>query len=63
MRSWLHITDAVRAIEAAARCREYAVINIGHPDVAADRAAGRDDPRELGADPSLISRCTTCRRG
>ena len=32
-RSWLHISDAVRAIEAAARLREYAVINIGHPDI------------------------------
>ena len=33
LRSWLHISDAVRAIEAATRCPEYAVINIGHPDV------------------------------
>ena len=32
-RSWLHIDDAVRAIEAAARLDEYAVVNIGHPDV------------------------------
>src|SRR5439155_513332 len=32
-RSWLHISDAVRAIEAAASLEEYAVVNIGHPDV------------------------------
>lgn len=32
-RGWLHISDAVHAIEAAARLEEYSVINIGHPDV------------------------------
>src|SRR5262249_32824264 len=32
-RGWLHISDAVRAVEAAADTREYAVVNIGHPDV------------------------------
>ncbi len=32
-RGWMHITDAVRAVEAATRVDEYAAINIGHPDV------------------------------
>jgi nucleoside-diphosphate-sugar epimerase len=32
-RSWLHVSDMVRAIEAAGRLSEYAVINVGHPDV------------------------------
>lgn len=32
-RSWLHVSDAVRAIEAAARVDEYSVINLGHPEV------------------------------
>jgi len=32
-RSWLHISDAVQAIEAATRVQEYTVINIGHPEV------------------------------
>lgn len=32
-RSWLHSSDAVRAVEAAARLERYAVINVGHPDV------------------------------
>ncbi len=32
-RGWLHASDAVRAIEAAARTSEYSVINIGHPDI------------------------------
>jgi len=33
LRGWLHVTDAVRAIEAAMYVREYSVINIGHPDI------------------------------
>ena len=32
-RSWLHVSDAVRAIEAAARVDEYSVINLGHPEL------------------------------
>jgi nucleoside-diphosphate-sugar epimerase len=32
-RGWMHISDAVHAVEAATRVEEYAVINIGHPDV------------------------------
>jgi nucleoside-diphosphate-sugar epimerase len=34
-RGWLHVSDAVRAVEAAARAEEYSVINIGHPDIVA----------------------------
>ncbi|TAK34601.1 MAG: NAD(P)-dependent oxidoreductase [Saprospiraceae bacterium] len=32
-RGWLHASDAVRAIEASAHVKKYAVINIGHPDI------------------------------
>ena len=32
-RGWLHVSDAVRAIEAAAHIDDYAVINIGSPDI------------------------------
>ncbi|WP_204273092.1 hypothetical protein, partial [Enterobacter hormaechei] len=32
-RGWFHVSDAVRAIEAASRVEDYAVVNIGHPDV------------------------------
>lgn len=32
-RGWFHVSDALRSIEAAARVNEYAVINIGSPDV------------------------------
>ena len=32
-RGWLHVSDAVRSIEAAAHIYDYAVINIGSPDI------------------------------
>jgi nucleoside-diphosphate-sugar epimerase len=32
-RAWLHVSDAVRAIEAAANVNEYSIINIGHHEV------------------------------
>lgn len=32
-RAWCHVSDALRSIEAAARVDEYAIINIGSPDV------------------------------
>src|SRR5207249_7740509 len=32
-RGWLHVSEAVAAIEAAVHVPDYAVINIGHPDV------------------------------
>ncbi|OFW15361.1 MAG: nucleoside-diphosphate sugar epimerase [Acidobacteria bacterium RIFCSPLOWO2_12_FULL_66_10] len=53
-RSWLHISDAVRAIEAAVRLPEYSVINIGHPDVVPIATLADMVRRELGAAPSLV---------
>jgi nucleoside-diphosphate-sugar epimerase len=53
-RSWLHVSDAVRAIERAAHLREYAVVNIGHPDVRPIEALAGLIRAELGADPSLL---------
>ncbi|MFC1643528.1 NAD-dependent epimerase/dehydratase family protein [Chlamydiota bacterium] len=32
-RGWLHISDAIRAIEAAVHLKKYFAINIGHPDI------------------------------
>jgi dTDP-glucose 4,6-dehydratase len=54
-RSWLHISDAVRAIEAAVRLPDYSVINIGHPDVVPIAALAEMVRRELGAAPSLVT--------
>lgn len=53
-RSWLHISDAVRAIEGAARVDEYAVINIGHPDVTPMEDLAEKIRRELGAARDLV---------
>lgn len=53
-RGWLHVSDAVRAIEAASRVKEYAVINIGHPDIVPIIDLARMIQRELGAAPGLI---------
>jgi nucleoside-diphosphate-sugar epimerase len=53
-RSWLHVTDAARAIEAAGRLREYAVINIGHPDVVPMADLAEMIRAELNASPDLV---------
>ena len=53
-RGWLHISDAVRAIEAAGRLREYAVINIGHPELVQTARLAEMIRKELGAESALI---------
>lgn len=54
-RGWMHISDAVRAIEAAAGLDEYAVINIGHPDVRPIEELAEAVRRELGAPIELVN--------
>ena len=44
-RSWLHVSDIVRGIEAAAHVDRYAVINLGHPELVPMADFGGDDPR------------------
>lgn len=53
-RGWLHIDDAVRAIEAAARVTEFATINVGHADVRPMEQLAEMIRAELGADPGLV---------
>ena len=53
-RSWLHISDAVRAIRAASRVKEYTVINVGHPDVVATETLAERIRAEVGARESLV---------
>jgi nucleoside-diphosphate-sugar epimerase len=53
-RSWLHIDDAVRVVEAAGRLSEHTTINVGHPDVVSMIDLARRMVLELGADPSLV---------
>ena len=54
-RSWLHASDAVRSIEAAAHLEEYAVINVGHPDVVPIAQLAEMICDELGASRDLIT--------
>lgn len=53
-RGWLHVSDAVRAIEAATRVKQYEVINIGNPHVHTIEELALMICRELNADESLI---------
>ena len=53
-RGWLHVSDAIAAIEAAMRVREYAVINIGHPDVRPIQDLAEMIRSRLGAAKHLI---------
>ncbi len=57
-RGWLHVSDAVRAIEAAGRLERYATINIGHPDIVPTTDLAEMLRAELQADPSLIRTAT-----
>jgi nucleoside-diphosphate-sugar epimerase len=53
-RGWLHVSDAVRGIEAATRVDRYATINLGHPDVIPMARLAEIICAELNADPALI---------
>ena len=53
-RAWFHVSDAVRAIEAAAHVKKYSVINIGSPDVRPISELAEKICDLLGADRSLI---------
>jgi nucleoside-diphosphate-sugar epimerase len=53
-RSWLHASDAVRAVEAAGRLDEYAVINLGHPEVVLMADLAEMIRAELNASPELV---------
>ena len=53
-RGWLHVSDAVRAIEAAGRLGEHAIINIGHPDLVQTTELAEMIRKRLGAEQALI---------
>ena len=54
-RGWLHVSDAVRAIEAAANTTDYSVINIGHPNVIPISEMAELIRKELNAPHKLIN--------
>ena len=53
-RGWLHSSDAVRAIERAARVEKYLVVNIGHEEVVPMRRLAEMLAERLGAPRGLI---------
>lgn len=53
-RGWLHASDAVNAIERAAHVDDYAVINIGHPDVQPIEELAERIRTRLGAPEHLV---------
>jgi nucleoside-diphosphate-sugar epimerase len=53
-RSWLHVSDAVRAIEAAGRLETFSVINLGHPEVVPMADLAEMIRARLGASPELV---------
>lgn len=67
-RGWFHVSDAVQAIENATHVKEYAVINIGHPEVVpiADLAEliryELNAPKELVTYKDLPARMTLVKR-
>jgi nucleoside-diphosphate-sugar epimerase len=54
-RGWFHVTDAIRAIEGAVKAKEYAVVNIGHPDVRPIAELAEMIRQRLGAPKSLVT--------
>lgn len=54
-RGWFHVSDAVRAIEGAARAREYSVVNIGHPDIRPIAELAEMIRVRLGAPKELVT--------
>lgn len=53
-RGWLHDSDAVDAMERAARVREYVALNIGHPDIVPIEQLAQMIRTELDAREDLI---------
>lgn len=53
-RGWFHISDAIRAIEAAGHVNDFNVFNIGHPDVRPIQDLAEMIRGELGADKNLV---------
>lgn len=53
-RGWLHVSDAVAAIEAAAEHPDYTVVNVGHGDVIPVQQLAERIGARIGADPSLL---------
>ena len=53
-RGWFHVSDAMRSIEAAARLKQYSIINIGSPDIRPIAQLAEAIRADLRASPALI---------
>jgi nucleoside-diphosphate-sugar epimerase len=53
-RSWLHVSDAVRALERMMYLTSYEVVNIGHPDLIETEDLAERIRERLGASPDLV---------
>lgn len=53
-RGWLHVSDAVRALEAAGCLSIFTTLNIGHPDIIETVHLAERIRACLGADPELV---------
>jgi nucleoside-diphosphate-sugar epimerase len=54
-RSWMHISDAVRALDAAMYLDHYEVVNIGHPDIISTVDLAELFRERLGAPRSCLN--------
>ena len=54
-RGWIHSSDAVKAIELSAGLDDYAIINIGHPDIRPMAEIAEGIRSRLNADPALVT--------
>ena len=54
LRGWMHVSDLVRATEAAAHVDEYMAINVGHPDIRPIEELAEMIRSRLGAPKSLV---------
>ena len=54
-RGWLHISDAVRAIECSSKLQEFQIVNIGNPDIRPIHELAEMIRSELNADIGLLS--------
>jgi len=55
-RGWLHVSDAVKAIERAAHCDQYSIINIGSSEIVSIMQLAQMIRERLGKPESLIVR-------
>lgn len=53
-RGWLHIKDAVRAIESTTRVQKFQIVNLGNPDFRSIKCLAEMIRKEIGAKEELV---------